>query len=99
MEEGSKLSPPLFGVVIAELILLLQTKHASATTYSASGNTWVGTIAHVDDMVLISKNPDELKTCSTHAKNGSGNPDWKSTQIKPRSYTFINQSPPQISHV
>ena len=76
LPEGSKLSPPHFGILVADLLVELRTKHPTANTYASTptGQTWlgglvVGAIAYVDDVVLISSSPSELQrmlnTCQT----------------------------------
>jgi hypothetical protein len=63
LPEGSKLSPPLFGILVADLLVELRTKHPTANTYASTptGQTWLGAIAYVDDIVLISSSPEELQ--------------------------------------
>ena len=61
LPEGSRLSPPLFGIFIAELLHLLEAQFPNATTYTSSGPTWLGALAYVDDLVLISQSPVELQ--------------------------------------
>ena len=49
----------------------LRTKHPTANTYASTptGQTWLGAITYVDDVVLISSSPAELQrmlnTCQT----------------------------------
>ena len=61
LPEGSKLSPPLFGIFISELLEVLKDKYPGAVTYSTSGMEWAGAIAYVDDIVLISQCPYQLQ--------------------------------------
>ena len=49
LPEGSKLSPPLFGVFISELITELQAKFPNAVIYAFKGSAWAGAIAFVDE--------------------------------------------------
>ena len=59
--EGSKLSPALFNLFIAELLSELGVRFPLATTRTREGRTWVGALAFVDDIVLVSRNPYELQ--------------------------------------
>ena len=59
--EGSKLSPILFSIFLAELIDHLQTKFPFATTQGNNGQVWIGALAFVDDLVLTSRDPMELQ--------------------------------------
>ena len=62
LPEGSKLSPPLFGIFISELFEVLKEKYPGAVTYTTSGMEWAGVIAYVDDTVLISPCPYQLQS-------------------------------------
>ena len=59
--EGSKLSPPLFNLFVAELLSELCDRFPLDTTWTREGRTWVGALAFVDDIVLVSRNPYELQ--------------------------------------
>ena len=69
LPEGSRLSPTLFGVLVAELLHQLKNSFPLAQTKITNGYQWLGAIAYVDDLVLISKSPLELQqminTCQT----------------------------------
>jgi hypothetical protein len=61
LPEGSRLSPTLIGIFMAELHQLLQKEFPHACTQSSKGPTWLGVIAYVDDLMLVSKFPRELQ--------------------------------------
>jgi len=66
--EGSRLSPTLFGIFVADLIHELQTKFPHAVINFApglqhSGTTqiWIGGLLYVDDLAIMSACPRELQ--------------------------------------
>ena len=61
LPEGSRLSHTLFGVLVAELLHQLQIAFPLAQTKVTNGYQWLGAIAYVDHLVLISKSPLELQ--------------------------------------
>ena len=69
MPEGSRLSPTLFGIVLAELIHELKMQFPNATITHNRGVRWIGGILYVDDLYLISSDAHELQviinTCQT----------------------------------
>jgi hypothetical protein len=62
LPEGSRLSPTLFGIFMAELLRTLQKEFPHACTYTSHGTRWLGAIAYVDDLVLVRKSPRELQS-------------------------------------
>ena len=61
LPEGSKLSPSLFGIYVADLILELRRQFPNATvTHGSAAPVWIGGLLYVDDLALISTEPDEL---------------------------------------
>jgi len=65
LPEGSRLSPTLFGICVAELILelratfpLLQFPHIT----SIDDLNWIGAFLYVDDMVFIARSPAQLQS-------------------------------------
>jgi len=67
--EGSRLSPTLFGIFVADLIHELRKKFPNATITHNGGIRWIGGILYVDDLCLISTDAHELQimlnTCQT----------------------------------
>jgi len=65
LPEGSRLSPTLFGICVAELILELRAKflllHFRQIT-SIDDLNWIGAFFYVDDMVLIARSPAQLQS-------------------------------------
>ena len=63
LPEGSRLSPLLFGIFLSELLRSLQRKYPTPTTrtYGTQGPLWLGAIAFVDDLVIITQCPQELQ--------------------------------------
>jgi len=67
--EGSRLSPNLFGIFVADLIHELKVQFPNATITHNGGVRWIGGILNVDDLCLISTDARELQmminTCQT----------------------------------
>jgi len=67
--EGSRLSPTLFGIFVADLIHELKEKFPNAIITHNGGLRWIGGILYVDDLCLISTDAHELQmminTCQT----------------------------------
>ena len=68
LPEGSRLSPILFGIFVADLIHELQTKFPHALINLAPGlqhngttQIWIGGSLYVDDLALMSTCPRELQ--------------------------------------
>jgi len=68
LPEGSRLSPTLFGIFVADLIHELQTKFPHAVINLAPGlqhngaaQIWIGGLLYVDDLALMSTCPRELQ--------------------------------------
>ena len=59
--EGSRLSPTLFGIFVADLIHELKVKFPNATITHSGQAKWIGGILYVDDLCLISTNAHELQ--------------------------------------
>jgi len=66
---GSRLSPTLLGIFVADLIHELQVQFPNATITHNEGVRWIGGILYVDDLCLISTDALELQmtinTCQT----------------------------------
>jgi len=69
LHEGSRLSPTLFGIFVADLIHELYTKFPHACINRAPGlqhngtaQIWTGGLLYVNDLALISSCPCELQT-------------------------------------
>jgi len=52
LPEGSRLSPTLFGIVVADLIHKLQRRFPNATITHNGNSVWIGGILYVDDLCL-----------------------------------------------
>jgi len=68
LPEGSRLSPTLFGIFVADLIHELQTQFPHAVINLAPGlqhngttQIWIGGLLYVDDLALMSTCPRELQ--------------------------------------
>jgi len=68
LPEGSRLSPTLFGIFVADLIHELQTKFPHAVINLSPGlqhngttQIWIGALLYVDDLALMSTCPRELQ--------------------------------------
>ena len=61
LPEGSKLLPMLFGLVVADLVRALQREFPTAIISHGPSSIWVGCILYVDDLALISTDPNELQ--------------------------------------
>ena len=61
LPEGSRLSPTLFGIFVSDLINTLKKKFPNATVAWGGSSVWIGGILYVDDLCLISANPQELQ--------------------------------------
>jgi len=68
LPEGSRLSPTLFGIFVADLIHELQTEFPHAVINLAPGlqhngtaQIWIGGLLYVDDLTLMSTCPRELQ--------------------------------------
>ena len=54
LHEGSKLSPSLFGIYVADLILELRTRFPNVTiSHGSTAPIWVGGLLYVDDLALM----------------------------------------------
>jgi len=65
LPEGSRLSPTLFGICVAELILELRTKFPLLQfplVTSIDDLNWIGAFLYDDDMVLIYETPSQRTT-------------------------------------
>jgi hypothetical protein len=65
LPEGSRLSPTLFGICVAELILELRAKFPHLVfpeITSIDDLNWIGAFLYVDDMVLIARSPAQLQS-------------------------------------
>jgi len=59
--EGSRLSPNLFGIFVADLIHELKVQFPNATITHNRGVRWIGGILYVDDLCLNSTDARELQ--------------------------------------
>jgi len=59
--EGSRLSPTLFGIFVADLIHQLKVQFPNATITHNCGVRWIGGSLYVDDLYLISTDARELQ--------------------------------------
>jgi len=65
LPEESRLSPTLFGICVAELILELRAKFPLLQfpqITSIDDLNWIGAFLYVDDMVLIARSPAQLQS-------------------------------------
>jgi len=73
LPEGSRLSPTLFGIVVADFIHELQHWFPNATITRNGNSVWIGGILYVHDLCLISTNAQELQemihVCQTWSEN------------------------------
>ena len=67
--EGSRLSPTLFGIFVADLVHELKAQFPNATITHNGGFRWIGGIFYVDNLCLISTDAHKLQmmlnTCQT----------------------------------
>jgi len=68
LPEGSRLSPTLFGIFVADLIHELQNKFlhgvinlAPGLQHNGTAQIWIGGLLYVDDLALMSTCPRELQ--------------------------------------
>jgi len=64
LPEGSRLSPTLFGICVAELILKLRAKFPLLQfpqITSIDDLNWIGAFLYFNDMVLIARSPAQLR--------------------------------------
>ena len=68
LPQGSRLSPTLFGIFIADLVNELQTKFphpvinlAPGLQHNRTTQIWIGGLLYVDDLALMSTCPHELQ--------------------------------------
>jgi len=59
--DGSRLSPTLFGIFVADLIHELKAQFPNATITHNGRLRWIGRILYVDDLCLISTDAHELQ--------------------------------------
>jgi len=83
--EGSRLSPTLFGIFVADLIYELKVQFLNATITHNGGVRWIGGILYVDDLCLISTDARELQmminTCQTWSEKARLQLSADKTQI------------------
>ena len=56
LPEGSRISPTLFGIFVANLTHELKAQFPNATMRHNKGLRWIGAILYVDELCLISTN-------------------------------------------
>ena len=102
LPEGSRLSPILFGIFMSELLRQLEKDFPHAYTYTSKGNIWLGAIAYVDDLVLISKSPHELQamlnTCQSWCEKSRVEINLEKTKIMIFN-SRLQQTSKQPSHM
>ena len=75
LPEGSRFSPTLFGICVAELILELRAKFPLLQfpqITSLDDLNWIGAFLYVDDMVLIARSPAQLQSMIDAYQDGKG---------------------------
>jgi len=83
--EGSRLSPTLFGIFVANLIHELRAQFPAATITHNGRVRWIGGILYVDDLCLISTDARELQrminTCQTWSEKARMQLDAEKTEV------------------
>jgi len=83
--EGSRLSPTLFGIFVADLIHELKVQFPNATITHNGEVRWIGGILYVDNLCLISTDVLELRmminTCKTWSEKARMQFDADKTKI------------------
>jgi len=100
LPDGSRLSPTLFGIFVADLIHDLQTQFPHAVINFAPGvqhngtmKIWIGKLLHVDDLALMSICPRELQAMlHVCQKNGVFEIVCRSTHRRQKSW--LSSRPP-----
>ena len=75
LPEGSRLSPTLFGIFVSDLINTLKKKFPNASVAWGGSSVWIGGILYVDDLCLISANPQERGIRESYSVTCHGNQD------------------------
>jgi len=101
LPEGSRLSPTLFGICVAELILELRAKFLLLEfpeITSIDDLNWIGAFLYVDDMVLIARFPAQLQSiieaCQDWAERSCTLPHMRINHKKTEVMMFY-ETPPQ----
>ena len=71
LPEGSRLSPTLFGIFVADLIHHLKIKFPNSTIHHNGQPLWIGGFLYVDDLCLISTSAEELQQMLTECQTWS----------------------------
>ena len=87
--EGSKLSPSLFNLFVAELLSELHSRFPDADTFSRGGRSWTGALAFVDDIVLITRDPHQLQAMLDLCQNWCERSRMKINVTKTNTMTFF----------
>jgi len=95
--EGSRLSPTLFGICVAELILELRAKfpHLQFPQITSIDDlNWIGNFLYVDDMVLIAKSPAQLQSMIDACQDWAERSRMRINHKK-REVMMFYETPPQ----
>ena len=87
--EGSKLSPSLFNLFVAELLTELNSRFPDADTFSLGGRSWTGALAFVDDIVLVTRDPHQLQAMLNVCQNWCERSRMKINITKTNTMTFF----------
>jgi len=97
LPEGSRLSPALFGICVAEIILELQAKFPLLQFPQITlidDLNWIGAFLYVDDMVLIARSPAQLQSmidaCQDWAERSRMRINHEKTEVM-----MFYETPPQ----
>jgi len=97
LPEGSQLSPTLFGICVAKLILELRSKFPPLEfpeITAIDDLNWIGAFLYVDDMVLIARSPVQLQSmivaCKDWAERSRMRMNYEKIEVK-----MFNETPPQ----
>jgi len=97
LPEGSRLSPTLFGICVAELILELRAKFPLLQfpqIISIDDINWIGAFIFVDDMVLIAKSPAQLQSMIDACQDWAERSRMRINNEKTEDMMFY-ETPPQ----
>jgi len=88
LPEGNRLTPNLFGIYVAKLILELREKFSQLEfpeIQSIDDLNWIGDFLHVDDMVLIARLPSQLQeminACQDWAERSRMRMNYDKTEV------------------
>jgi len=78
--EGKRLSPTLFGILMADLLHELNAQFPNATITHNGGLRWIGGILYADDLCLISTDAHEYQMMIKRVRPGAKRPFWPQIQ-------------------